>query len=100
MKKSSVAIDIINLGIKENDDLLNDFMKKVNNEDNSSYLSVPNDCYDITNLLSKHTIVTRGGAAAPNMDRAGFGIGTDPKDPEPSELSEPIRLSLQDQDNT
>ena len=74
LKKYNIAVDIVSFGnLDENRDQLNQFLKAVNNANNSSITEVPVGDYIVDNLFSSPIMSELGAYGDIPMEAEGFG---------------------------
>ena len=93
-KKNGVAVDIVNIGVKENIPLLQAFIDNVNNADNSHLVPVDLGVHNVADFVISSAINQGAAPVANEVGNAGVGAVDPSMDPE---LAEAIRQSLQDQ---
>jgi 26S proteasome regulatory subunit N10 len=99
LRKDNVAVDIVALGVYETQNVLVEFNSKINKDNNSRLLIIP-EGHSVIDMVVAHPIVLGNEAAAQmaasgGQGDAGFQFGFDPNmDPE---LAAVLRMSLEEE---
>ncbi len=96
-RKNGVAVDVVNVGVRENMDKLQAFIDTVNNADNSHFLHVDVGVPSVADVVVSSPI---NQIAAPVAGGASSSAGVAAVDPNMDpELADAIRQSLEEQKN-
>ena len=93
VKKNTVAVDIVNVGCKENIEKLQTFVETVNNADNSHMVHIDVGAMSVADIVISSPINQGASGVMGEVSHAGVGAVDPNTDPE---LAEAIRQSLED----